>query len=392
MNENTEFTGEYYYPQHNNFRIPLKHQSQEGGSEYDCSSLYAPVFTGVLDNEPEAPIFQTNRFQPRAKYLGKRRNELFGSSGNDHQLFPSPPDEDVPMPEVSSPKKPRIGSALRTMLQEEFPEELKALLKPLHCELCNAQLNSIVSSNIHYESKTHEKKLNHWLQDWSRKSGLPIPERRQKILNTEGVVGPNAYRCVACDIPLTSIHDARAHYSGRKHRAVVEGNSNPSGSGYYNHDGQWVRQSTKVNQQDSSGRFGIGEAFNHPPPPPPVSAVSEESTSTPLITSSLLFCSLCNISVTSESQMKDHMEGAKHLKKLKTTTEATVPPMMGEDTIMESVVQCGKSPPKRDISIHRTPSGNYYCKICDITAPNELQFRQHLSSKKHLKRSKGNQA
>ncbi|GAB0091226.1 uncharacterized protein DMENIID0001_060400 [Sergentomyia squamirostris] len=257
MNKNTEFTGEYYYPQHNIFRIPLKHQSQKLEPER------------VLDNEPEPPIFHNNRFKPRTKYLGKRRNELFGSSRDDHQLFPSSPDEDVPMPEVSSPKKPRIGSALRT-------------------------------------------------------------KRRQQILNTEGVVGPNAYRCVACDIPLTSIHDARAHYSGRKHRAVV-------------------RQSTKVNQQDSSGHFGIGKAFNNPPPPPPLSAVSEESTSTPLTTPSLFFCGLCNISVTSEGQMKDHMEGAKHLKKLKETTEATVPPIMGEDTIMDSVVQCGKIPPKRDI-------------------------------------------
>lgn len=53
---------------------------------------------------------------------------------------------------------------------------------------------------------------------------------------------------------------------------------------------------------DSTGRFNIGESF----------LPKAEETADPD-----KYCQICNISVTSQPQMKLHLEGSKHAKKLK---------------------------------------------------------------------------
>lgn len=98
---------------------------------------------------------------------------------------------------------------------EGLPVELTKLLQPLNCVLCSVKLNSMITANIHYESKTHEKKINVWLADWSARTGEPLPKR--PILR-EGPTGPNAMHCEMCDLALTSIQHAKQHYQGKKHR------------------------------------------------------------------------------------------------------------------------------------------------------------------------------
>lgn len=62
---------------------------------------------------------------------------------------------------------------------EGLPEELVKLFKPLCCDLCSAKLNSPSTARLHYESKNHEKKINHWLTGWSeRNPGEPLPKRQ----------------------------------------------------------------------------------------------------------------------------------------------------------------------------------------------------------------------
>lgn len=39
------------------------------------------------------------------------------------------------------------------------------------------------------------------------------------------------------------------------------------------------------------------------------------------------------------------------------------------------------------LSAYRTPSGHYYCKICNLSLNSEFQFTEHLRSKKHGKKS-----
>ena len=44
------------------------------------------------------------------------------------------------------------------------------------------------------------------------------------------------------------------------------------------------------------------------------------------------------------------------------------------------------SPAKKpclDFSMYRTPSGKYYCSACNMTLNSDVQFAQHIESKKH---------
>lgn len=67
---------------------------------------------------------------------------------------------------------------------EGLPEELVKLFKPLCCDLCTAKLNSPSTARLHYESKNHEKKINHWLTGWSeRNPGEPLPKRQAVCSN-----------------------------------------------------------------------------------------------------------------------------------------------------------------------------------------------------------------
>lgn len=119
-----------------------------------------------------------------------------------------------------------------------------------------------------------------------------------------------------------------------------------------------------------------------------------------------LFCSLCKVGATSQSQFDMHLNGKQHKSKLRRQTECgqgnadvkaesqdevtTVTDMDPTKAKATLVAQKLKSDvQKRDYSAFRTPSGQYYCSICTLCVNSELQFIQHIESKKHkMKRSK----
>lgn len=130
-------------------------------------------------------------------------------------------------------------------------------------------------------------------------------------------------------------------------------------------------------------------AAGPPPLPPPTTAENDDPNR---------YCQLCNVSVTSAPQMKHHLEGSKHAKKLKASGGQPPNTFDVNDTILQSLnappppkLHVGKAnvaavaPIKRDNSIYRTPSGNFYCKPCNITLATETLFNQHFDSKKHIK-------
>ena len=43
----------------------------------------------------------------------------------------------------------------------------------------------------------------------------------------------------------------------------------------------------------------------------------------------------------------------------------------------------------KDLSIYRTPSGQYYCSACNLSLNSESQFTQHCDSKKHKRTMAG---
>lgn len=98
------------------------------------------------------------------------------------------------------------------------------MFNALHCNLCDAKMNSPLCSRGHYQSKHHEKKVNQWLTEWSQRTGEPMPKRQKKeqsslsVVSGEGPKGPNAFFCEHCQIPLTSALHANQHFTGKRHR------------------------------------------------------------------------------------------------------------------------------------------------------------------------------
>lgn len=108
------------------------------------------------------------------------------------------------------------------------------------------------------------------------------------------------------------------------------------------------------------------------------------------------YCKLCDISVTSEMHMRLHLAGAKHAKKLRQLGEppySEVPHTLSqcvlEDTKTTKRPQTANVNPDTvtalDFSVFRTPSGQYYCQVCDLSVTSEVTLGQHFLSKRHLK-------
>lgn len=120
------------------------------------------------------------------------------------------------------------------------------------------------------------------------------------------------------------------------------------------------------------------------------------------------YCKLCDISVTSEMHMRLHLAGAKHAKKLRQLGEPPYteePPHTLSQCILDGSIQnrpkmkaitngnatehsVGATTPLIDYSVFRTPSGQYYCQVCDLSVTSEVTLSQHFASKRHLKTTK----
>ncbi|XP_035901804.1 uncharacterized protein LOC118507434 isoform X2 [Anopheles stephensi] len=130
-----------------------------------------------------------------------------------------------------------------------LPQELKLLFGDFHCNLCRTRMNSHISANIHYQSKSHEKKINQWLKEYCEDTGTPMPVRQRPPLELAAdtaAIGKSVFHCEACDLVLTSVQHANQHYTGKRHWMVVNGKKLPSGNGHFNADGKWIRTTNIV--------------------------------------------------------------------------------------------------------------------------------------------------
>ncbi|CAH1115361.1 unnamed protein product [Psylliodes chrysocephalus] len=127
---------------------------------------------------------------------------------------------------------------------QSLPKELTLQFQPLFCKLCSAQLSSNVMAKLHYKSRNHEKKVKKFLQEYSEKTGTPLHPRAKAVAapKTESESDPKWFHCDICDLPLTGKMHAESHYMGKNHQKVVMGHKQPTGKGFYNGEGKWVRQ------------------------------------------------------------------------------------------------------------------------------------------------------
>ncbi|XP_068159350.1 zinc finger protein 346 [Drosophila tropicalis] len=297
---------------------------------------------------------------------------------------------------------------------ESYPDELNKLIKPLSCKLCQTQMTSMKSARDHYESKSHDRHISAWLAKNYTEIGLQLPPIKRLI--KQGPIGPNAFHCDLCDLALTSTPHMRQHYAGRKHKLVEQRRSKPSGAGYYTNEGKWVRTGSKVGETPPDGRFGIGVMFiaeeqqqqqqpQQTVPQPAAAATASEDQPLMVVDPShipvspaasgaslydSLTCDICKINVTSPSQMQMHCEGSKHQKNLRIANGNPLameqqPPLPALPELSLLSAASTENFDVADLSMYRTPSGSYYCKLCNKYMNHVTILQQHLIGKKHIK-------
>lgn len=275
-----------------------------------------------------------------------------------------------------------IKKAKSDGVKPPLPKELTKLFQPLFCVLCKSQLSSPVTAAGHYSGKPHQKKVTQYLSQ-NFPELLPKEDQKQKSKNEKPTVVTSltqdqASMCKICNVVFAGPIAAQSHYSGKKHRSKVLKGYVPieAVSGMYG-------------GADITGRFGIGETFRKP------TEVTADTETTPEPPRSVhkWYCDICNIQATDDTQYKTHLVGKKHLKnvgKMNLIHSAptlcpkfyTEPP---KDSILNSVTN-PKHGKHSDHSTHRTPSGEYYCEICDIRVNSVAQYTIHIESKKHKKK------
>lgn len=185
-----------------------------------------------------------------------------------------------------------------------------------------------------------------------------------------------------------------------------------------------------IPKNDDNPRFGIGTSFytnselnatKVPPvtcgnqdlskpqvPPPELTAAVSPSKKAKVAPGErqLFYCKLCDISTTSEQLLQMHYNGAKHERKLRAQffggspaeaaaalvaintsganrTEAVDGKIAEKSAIVGNVTEPNSNP---TFYAYRTPSGQFYCPTCDISITSDTQLKQHLESKKHIRR------
>ncbi|KAH8289864.1 hypothetical protein KR054_012404 [Drosophila jambulina] len=297
-----------------------------------------------------------------------------------------------------------LGLALFPGRDKSYPDELNRLIGPLSCELCKAQMTSLKCARDHYESKAHDRHISAWLAKNYTDAGLQAPP--VKRLLKQGPSGPAAFHCDLCDLDLTSATHARQHYQGRRHKLVEQKGSRPSGAGYYDSAGKWVRTGSKFEPKAMpDARYGIGtlflktetgstgdEAADSAAGKAGGAGIAAEQPARTENEDSERSCSLCKIVVTSANQMQMHLDGARHQSKLRNAGQKEPPDVSSVAPAPASASALAtENPDGLDLLLYRTPTGQYYCKPCNKMMNHVTTLQQHLVGKKHLKTAKNSQ-
>ncbi|EGI70884.1 Zinc finger protein 346 [Acromyrmex echinatior] len=317
-------------------------------SDNDTSELYTPWYDPTYKGSPAAPVAS-----PAVTAVGKNKNKNFYKRKNEF-IDPAQDAE-------------KVASAQR---------ELSALMKPLKCDLCNAVMNSTLQAKLHYDGKPHQKKVSMFLNQSVKKQKTEDGQ----VSSTTNNDWQNY--CDICKTWFTSQTDATQHYAGKKHIRAANGGPRARPS-------KKLPTQNQYSQVDSTGRFGIGTAFqtdvqSAPAATPIVSdgvatvpnpaAVPSIYTSPPYPTP--LRCDLCQVSANRQDQLETHKRGARHLRMLR-LNGLPIPEPAAENENTSNVSE------PIDYSIYRTPSGQYYCAPCNVSLNSETTFAQHVESKKH---------
>ena len=265
-----------------------------------------------------------------------------------------------------------------------IPDPIRIKCKPLYCEICCVNLNSVIQAKMHYEGKSHEKRVKNLLLIWAKENNTVPPKKAARLANENNTAITHQHDprqelyCGPCDTSFTSNAHAQQHFSGRNHQRIMNGLS-PLKAGYFNtRTGKWQRQPPPVPESDQGAESSTPTPPALPPPPPPPPPSQEAD-------GPKYFCDVCGINATSQAQLQMHLSGRNHkIKCAKTTFHGGNPPVFepfSNPSPIKHENECKKA--KKDYSIYRTPSGHFYCGLCNLSVNSENQFVQHMASRKH---------
>ncbi|ELV13458.1 Zinc finger matrin-type protein 3 [Tupaia chinensis] len=197
--------------------------------------------------------------------------------------------------------------------------------------------------------------------------------------------------CRLCSVTLNSAQQARAHYQGKNH-------------------GKKLRNYYAANSCPPPARVSSVEPAAAPVPGPPQAGSCKPGGRVILATEND-YCKLCDASFSSPAVAQAHYQGKNHAKRLRLAEaqsnsfpdSSEVGPrrarkegnefkMMPNRRNMYTVQSNSAGPyfsPRsrqripRDLAMCVTPSGQFYCSMCNVGAGEEAEFRQHLESKQH---------
>ncbi|XP_077068525.1 zinc finger protein 385D isoform X6 [Siphateles boraxobius] len=272
------------------------------------------------------------------------------------------------------------------------------------CEVCNIQLNSAAQAQIHYNGKTHQKRLKHInnsntgttaqgspllasLQMQGRPLQTPLdlkhflpfrlsgssplslfpnfntmdPVQKAVINHTFGV--PQSLKkkqvisCNICHLRFNSTNQAEAHYKGHKHARklkALEAQKNKQqrrqlDNAHHNRD----RDREKERERDRE-RDGNRVKMSAPDPP---SALLDDT------------------AVEGSTKHKLMMDG-----------QSVLPRRRGKAMSSRTSCKSKRLASKGSVGV---ASKSYYCEVCEIHVNSETQLSQHMNSRRHKDRLAG---
>ncbi|XP_070332038.1 zinc finger protein 385B isoform X3 [Odocoileus virginianus] len=327
---------------------------------------------------------------------------------------------------------------------DQLSKEKKKILFSF-CEACNIQLNSEAQAQVHYNGKSHRKRVKQ-LSDGQPSSpaqgSAPPPPASPGTHSSTGstchtttlpalVRTPTLMMQPSLDIkpfmsfpvdsnsavglfPNFNTSQAEAHYKGSKHAKKVKAleatknkpkmvsskdsaKANPSCSitpiTGNNSDKSEEKGKLKVsisNQVSSSeGGSFLLKPGTTPLPPGGATSPSKSTNGAPGTVSEseeekakkLLYCSLCKVAVNSLSQLEAHNTGSKH----KTMVEAR----NGAGPIKSYPRPGSRLKMQNGSKGSGLQNKTFHCEICDVHVNSEIQLKQHISSRRHKDRVAG---
>ncbi|XP_066882503.1 zinc finger protein 385B isoform X3 [Kogia breviceps] len=328
--------------------------------------------------------------------------------------------------------------------EDQLSKEKKKILFSF-CEVCNIQLNSAAQAQVHYNGKSHRKRVKQ-LSD-----GQPPPPAQGSgpTLASPSTYTSTGSTCHSTTLPALvrtptlmmqpsldikpfmsfpvdsnsaavglfpnfNTSQAEAHYKGSKHAKKVKAleatknkpkmvsskdsaKANPSCSATpitgNNSDKSEDKGKLKVSSSSQASSSEGGSFLLKPGTTPlPSGAATSPSKSTngaPGTVSEseeekakkLLYCSLCKVAVNSLSQLEAHNTGSKH----KTMVEAR----NGAGPIKSYPRPGSRLKMQNGSKGSGLQNKTFHCEICDVHVNSEIQLKQHISSRRHKDRVAG---